>query len=138
MRALRIAIYAAIAIHFLRLTRRKLSPDHPRDSLRRKSAGPWQVAVTPPGHRPVTVANCRDLDTANGLVDTIDSICTHDGYSAFAIRPKPELTREERMVLDSCRIVLLTGLLDKSPDPNRMYDIVTQACAKYYDTHGYR
>jgi hypothetical protein len=138
VKSIRIAIYASIAIHFLRMSARKLSPGHPRDSLRRNSSGPWQVAVTPPGHRPIKVANCRGLDTANGLVDTIDSMCTHNGYSAFAYRPKPGLTREERMVLEYCPIILISGLYDNSPDPNRMYNIVTQACAKFHDTHGYR
>lgn len=139
-------VYLLIIISFLRklasrilnpASRIVLPPGSPRDYLRRNSSGPWQVAVAPPGHRPIKVANCRDLDTANGLVDAIDSICTHNGYSPFAFRPKPELTKEERMILDTYPIVL-HGMPDNSPESNRMYEIVSKACDKFYDIHGYR
>ena len=90
MTSIRIATYASIVIHFLRLTRRKLSP-HPTHG----HPLPFLLVLSRTGYTSnprarTNIAMCRDCDTALELLRLLKPFepvgCT------FSILPAPELT----------------------------------------------
>ena len=150
MKSIRIAIYVSILIHFLRLTRRKLSQDRPR-KIPGKSSGkpqghPVQVGVgithtiANPGphglaYEYVRVATCIDLDTASALVNTLNGMTPGYGHRFSLINPDKEINRYQLEVLKSDRIHLLRENYRNCPDPERLAKTM-QTAAIYVLLHG--
>lgn len=141
MKSLRIAIYASIALHFLRKTARKLSPDRPRKphgNTHGESRGhPVQVGVGitytnlhpgpkgAPNYDYVRVATCIDLDTASALANTLNAMGY--GHRFSLIDPDEEINGYALEVLNSDKIHLLRDNFRKCPDPERLAKIMQSA-----------
>ena len=93
MKSLRIAAYISIVLHFLRKTRRKLSPV-PAMTVFRPSGkfNPVIVTLLVPGYfSSVKVAACRNLDLAKRMADAMRKA----GLQGSARAPKPtEMTAQ--------------------------------------------
>lgn len=141
MKSLRIAIYASIALHFLRKTARKLSPGSPRkphgNTHGEYRENPVQVvvgiartlAIPRPKGAPtcdyVRVATCIDLDTASALANTLNAMGY--GHRFSLIDPDEEINRYALEVLKSDKIHLLRDNFRKCPDPERLAKIMQSA-----------
>lgn len=111
MTSLRIATYASIVIHFLRLTRRKLSP-HPTHG----HPLPFFLVLSTAGYTSnprarTNIAMCRDCDTAMELLRLMKP--SEPVGCTFYILPAPELTG----CTDLLRKYLVTVMTD---DVNRL------------------
>ena len=135
MKSLRIAIYASIVLHFLRMTARKLSPDRPRkpnwESNGEFQGHPVQVGVeipyanlhpSPDGggkwgqFEYVRVATCIDLETASALANTLNDMKPGYGHRFSLINPDEEINRYELEVLKSDKIHLLRDNFRNCPN----------------------
>jgi len=140
MKSLRIAIYAAIALHFLRKTLMRISPDRPRKFPGKSQGYPVQVVVgityTRLNQRPegewssydyVRVATCIDFDTASALAETLNDMEPGYGHKFSLINPDREINRYELEVLRSDRIHLLRDNIRKCPGPDRLARMMQSA-----------
>ena len=140
MKSLRMAIYASIAIRFLRKTIRKLSPDRPRRTLGNTRGHPVQVGVGitythlnpgPDGrmssYEYFRVATCIDLETASALANTLNGMEPGYGHSFSLINPAEEITGSELETLATERIRLIRPNIRRCPDPDRLAKIMNSA-----------
>lgn len=143
MKSIRIAIYASIVIHFLRMTARKLSPDRPRKpngniprmfqghpvqvgvAITRTASNPWPEGS--PAYDYYRVATCIDGETANALIDTLHGM--NPGYMCpfSIINPLKEITGYELENLEVEKIHLNWPSIRKCPDPHRLKQIMQSA-----------
>jgi hypothetical protein len=141
MKSLRIAMYASIAIHFLRMTARKLSPDNPRKTRGESRGRPVQVGVgitytnirqSPDGryrssYEYFRVATCIDLDTASDLANTLNDMKPGYGPRFSIIDPDEEITGYELENLAMEKICLNRTNIRKCPDPDRLMKMMQSA-----------
>lgn len=141
MKSLRIAIYASILIHFLRMTARKLSPDRPRKPHGDFQGLPVQVGVeihyanlhpSPDGGKwgqfeYFRVATCIDLDTASDLAITMNDMKPGYGHRFSIIEPDEEITGRELENLATAKIYLNYPSIRKCPDPDRLAKMMESA-----------
>jgi hypothetical protein len=141
MKSLRIAIYASIVIHFLRMTARKLSPDRPRKTHWKFQGYPVQVGVGitytnlhpgPDGrckssYEYYRVATCIDLDTASALANTLNDMEPGYGPRFSIIDPDEEITGYELENLAMEKICLNRTNIRKCPDPDRLAKMMQSA-----------
>ena len=143
MTYIRIAIYASIVIHFLRMTARKLSPDRPRKphgNIPRMFQGhPVQVGVAitstasspgpegAPAYDYYRVATCIDCDTAYALIDTLRGMNPGYMFPFSIINPLKEITGYELENLATEKIYLNYPSIRKCPDPDRLAHIMQSA-----------
>lgn len=154
MKSIRIAVYSLIALHFLRMTARKLSPDRPRKSHGLSPGHPVQVGVgityTNLHPRPdcsrftyeyFRVATCIDLDTASALANTLNGMEPGYRHGRFSlIDPDEEINRYKLEVLKSDKIHLLRDNIRKCPDPDRLAKMMQSAAISVilHDIHQHR
>ena len=126
MTSVRIAIYASIVLHFLRMTARKLSPDRPRET-RGNAHG------EPPG-RPVQVgvgiirvATCIDRETASALANTLNGMKSGYGLRFSLLDPDEEINGYKLEVLKSDKIHLLRDNFRNCPNPCLLAKIMQEA-----------
>lgn len=130
MKSLRMAIYASIVLHFIRMTARKLSPDRPRKHHGEFRGHPVQVGVgitytnlhpRPDGSRSsyeyFRVATCIDLETASALANTLNDMKPGYGHRFSLINPDEEINRYKLGVLKSDKIHLLRDNFRNCPNP---------------------
>lgn len=133
MKSLSIAVYSLIAIHFLRRTARKLSPDSPRKFpgvYRGNSPGrPMQVGVgitytaSSPGpegsstYEYFRIATCTDLDTAGRLLRELNAMRPEYPHRFSLTNPVREYSRDELEALAAGKISLNLDAARKCPEP---------------------
>jgi hypothetical protein len=143
MKSLRIAIYASIILHFLRMTAKKLSPDRPRkphgDIPRMFQGHPVQVGVAithtasspgpegAPAYDYYRVATCIDCETASALINTLNGMTPVYMYPFSIINPLKEITGYELENLEVEKIHLNWPNIRKCPDPHRLKQIMQSA-----------